>query len=135
MFGFGVLIDCHSMPGNIRVSGSGHPARISSSATATAPVGSPTVALALQALEDLGFAAVRNKPYAGGFITEHYGRPARGCMPCRSRSTGLYIDETTLEKRRRISDALAQAIASSRASWSNGRIRRRLCHDRALAAE
>ncbi len=42
---------------------------------------------ALHILEDLGFNAVRNKPYAGGFITEHYGRPVRDCMRCRSRST------------------------------------------------
>jgi N-formylglutamate amidohydrolase len=56
--------------------------------------------LALKLLEDLGFAAVRNKPYAGGFITEHYGRPARGLHALQIEiNRSLYIDETTLEKR------------------------------------
>ena len=43
---------------------------------------------------------VRNKPYAGGFITEHYGEPAaRAATPSRSRSTAaLYMDERALEK-------------------------------------
>ena len=28
-------------------------------------------------LRGMGYAVSRNKPYAGGFITEHYGQPAR----------------------------------------------------------
>ena len=30
------------------------------------------------ALRARGYAVARNKPYAGGFITEHYGEPALG---------------------------------------------------------
>ena len=38
-------------------------------------------------LRGRGYAVARNKPYAGGFITEHYGEPAPASMRCRSRST------------------------------------------------
>ncbi len=99
-FGFGVLIDCHSMPGNIRVGGNGvRPDFIIGDRYGT----SASVELshaALQMLEDLGFNAVRNKPYAGGFITEHYGRPVRGLHALQIEvNRALYIDEATLQKR------------------------------------
>ena len=32
----------------------------------------------LATLRSLGYAVSRNKPYAGGFITEHYGNPGTG---------------------------------------------------------
>jgi len=48
----------------------------------------------------MGFSAVRNKPYAGGFITEHYGRPVRGLHALQIEiNRALYVDEMTLEKR------------------------------------
>jgi N-formylglutamate deformylase len=99
-FGKAVLIDCHSMPGNIRLSGSGiRPDFIIGDRYGTS-ASSELSRLALKLLEDLGFAAVRNKPYAGGFITEHYGRPARGLHALQIEvNRGLYIDETTLRKK------------------------------------
>jgi N-formylglutamate deformylase len=111
MFGFGVLIDCHSMPGNIRVAGSGlKPDFIVGDRYGTSASAELSQA-ALQFLEDLGFTAVRNKPYAGGFITEHYGRPARGLHALQIEvNRSLYIDEVTLEKRSDFS-ALAGSIA------------------------
>lgn len=111
MFGFGVLIDCHSMPGNIRVAGSGlKPDFIVGDRYGTSASTELSQA-ALQFLEDLGFTAVRNKPYAGGFITEHYGRPARGLHALQIEvNRSIYIDETTLEKRSDF-DALAGSLA------------------------
>ena len=45
----------------------------------------------------------RNKPYAGGFITEHYGNPAHGCHAIQIEiNRGLYMDERRLEKSPRI---------------------------------
>ncbi len=110
-FGFGVLIDCHSMPGNIRIGGNGiRPDFIIGDRYGT----SASVELshaALQMLEDLGFTAVRNKPYAGGFITEHYGRPVRGLHALQIEvNRALYIDEATLRKRPDF-HALAGSIA------------------------
>ena len=74
--------------------------RISSSATATAPAPQPSCrARRCSILEELGFTAVRNKPYAGGFITEHYGRPARGLHALQIEvNRSLYVDEATLGK-------------------------------------
>jgi N-formylglutamate deformylase len=99
-FGFGVLIDCHSMPGNIRIAGSGmHPDFIIGDRYGTSASAELSRA-AIRILEELGFTAVRNKPYAGGFITEHYGRPARGLHALQIEiNRSLYVDEATLEKR------------------------------------
>jgi N-formylglutamate amidohydrolase len=110
-FGFGVLIDCHSMPGNIRVAGSSiRPDFIIGDRYGTSASAELSHA-AQEFLEGLGFAAVRNKPYAGGFITEHYGRPARGLHALQIEvNRSLYVDETTLAKRGDFG-ALAGSIA------------------------
>lgn len=99
-FGFGVLIDCHSMPGNIRIAGSGiRPDFIIGDRYGTSASAELTEA-ALEFLGSLGFTAVRNKPYAGGFITEHYGRPARGLHALQIEvNRAIYVNETTLAKR------------------------------------
>jgi N-formylglutamate amidohydrolase len=45
-----------------------------------------------------GFDVELNRPYAGGFITEHYGRPARNVHAVQIEvNRGLYINEQTLE--------------------------------------
>ncbi|MCV9966488.1 N-formylglutamate amidohydrolase [Pararhizobium sp. BT-229] len=109
-FGLAVLIDCHSMPGNIRLAGTGQrPDFIIGDrygTSASADLSRTAVSL----LEDLGFSVARNKPYAGGFITEHYGRPARGLHALQIEiNRGLYVDEVTLRKKPDFS-MLAQAI-------------------------
>ena len=111
-FGTAILIDCHSMPGNIRVSGSGtRPDFIIGDRYGTSASADLSKA-ALRLLEDMGFYAVRNKPYAGGFITEHYGRPGRGLHALQIEvNRGLYIDETTLNKKPSFG-ALTMAIES-----------------------
>jgi N-formylglutamate deformylase len=99
-FGRAILLDCHSMPGNIRLPGSGiRPDFIIGDRYGTS-ASSDLSRLALRLLEDMGFAAVRNKPYAGGFITEHYGRPARNLHALQIEiNRSLYIDEATLKKK------------------------------------
>ena len=57
--------------------------RNSSSATAMAPVASGSSPSASRHVRGLGYTVSRNKPYAGGFITEHYGNPSAG-TPCRA---------------------------------------------------
>jgi N-formylglutamate amidohydrolase len=100
-FGLCVLIDCHSMPGNIRLSGSEvRPDFIIGDRYGTSASAELSRA-ALHILEGMGFTAVRNKPYAGGFITEHYGRPVRGLHALQIEiNRALYVDEVTLEKKR-----------------------------------
>lgn len=111
-FGFCVLVDCHSMPGNIRLAGSGdRPDVIIGDRYGTSASGALSRA-ATDILDDLGFNVVRNKPYAGGFITEHYGRPSRGLHAIQLEvSRALYVEETTLEKARAF-PAIVQAMTS-----------------------
>ena len=98
-FGFSILIDCHSMPGNIRVSGSDvRPDIIIGDRYGTSASAELSRA-AISFLAERGFSALRNKPYAGGFITEHYGRPARGLHALQIEiNRALYMNEVTLEK-------------------------------------
>ncbi|MNX79098.1 N-formylglutamate amidohydrolase [compost metagenome] len=95
-----VLIDCHSMPGNIRVAGSNlRPDVIIGDRYGTSASQEVSRA-ALHFLEELGFVAVCNKPYAGGFITEHYGRPIRSLHALQIEvNRALYVDEKTLLKK------------------------------------
>ena len=59
---------------------------------------------------DLGYSVTRNKPYAGGFITEHYGRPLKGLHAVQIEiNRGLYVNEKTFEPTVGF-DALAQDI-------------------------
>ena len=49
----------------------------------------------------MGYVVAYNKPYAGGFITEHYGRPARGFHAVQIEvNRGLYLDEAALVRKR-----------------------------------
>ncbi|SIQ39955.1 N-formylglutamate amidohydrolase [Rhizobium sp. RU20A] len=99
-FGMAILIDCHSMPANIRVAGSSQrPDFIVGDRYGTSAAAELS-RVAVGLLEDLGYTVSRNKPYAGGFITEHYGRPVRGLHALQIEiNRGLYIDEATLQKK------------------------------------
>ena len=51
-------------------------------------------------LRGQGYSASRNKPYAGGFITEHYGNPAAGLHAIQLElNRALYMDERRFERR------------------------------------
>ena len=58
---------------------------------------SPAIsALAEQTFEALGYRCARNAPYAGGYTTEHYGRPARRAHALQIEiNRALYLDETS----------------------------------------
>ncbi len=48
-----------------------------------------------------GLKVLRNKPYAGGFITQNHGAPHRGQHALQIEiNRSLYMDEATLEKTR-----------------------------------
>ena len=48
-------------------------------------------------LQLLGYRVAQNAPYAGGYTTEHYGRPHQGVHALQVEiSRGLYMDEKTL---------------------------------------
>lgn len=98
-FGIAILIDCHSMP--------------------SAPVGQPAASRPDFVLGDrfgascdvkltrfvkdtiaaTGHEVHTNRPYAGGFITEHYGRPGRGFHALQLEiNRALYLNEATFER-------------------------------------
>jgi len=98
-FGAAVLVDCHSMP-----STAGHkderprPEFVLGDRYGTSCVGvvSETVE---QTLRSHGYSVSRNKPYAGGFITEHYGNPAAGLHAIQLEiNRALYMDERRYER-------------------------------------
>ncbi|MEP9389799.1 N-formylglutamate amidohydrolase [Mesorhizobium sp. KR9-304] len=110
-FGYAVLIDCHSMPASIRIGDTGlRPDFIIGDrfgASATRALTETAISL----LISMGYTVAHNKPYAGGFITEHYGRPARGLHALQIEiNRGLYMNERTLRKSSGF-DALADDLA------------------------
>ncbi len=47
-----------------------------------------------------GYQVRRNDPYAGGFVTRHYGRPGRRVQAIQLEfARALYMDEETLDRR------------------------------------
>ena len=83
-FGVAVLLDCHSMPSSV-ADGAAPDFVIGDRYEASAA--SWIVDTVENALRHSGYSVRRNKPYAGGFITEHYEPRRRLCMSCRSRLT------------------------------------------------
>jgi len=98
-FGFSVLIDCHSMPSSPIAEQAGvRPDFVLGDRFGTSC--SPELTrLAAGQLKAQGYAVALNKPYAGGYITEHYGRPHKGQHALQIEiNRALYMDETTFEK-------------------------------------
>ena len=93
-FGAAVLIDCHSMPST--ASGKDErprPEFVLGDRYGTSCLG-PVAETIERTLRSLGYTVSRNKPYAGGFITEHYGNPAVGLHAIQLEiNRALYMDE------------------------------------------
>ena len=114
-----LLVDCHSMP--------------SSATQHVLPPGEDCVDIVLgdrfgascdesitELAEELftsaGLRVIRNKPYAGGFITQNHGAPLRGRHALQIEiNRALYMNEATLEKTRNfwhLQDLLGRVIAT-----------------------
>jgi N-formylglutamate amidohydrolase len=98
-FGYAVLIDCHSMPSaHMAHSGVQRPDFVIGDRFGTS-CDLRLTKLIRAILSDLGYESQMNRPYAGGYITEHYGRPLRGVHAIQLEiNRGLYINERSLEK-------------------------------------
>jgi len=98
-FGFGILIDCHSMPASVRVGEAGMRPDFIIGDRFGASASAALTEHAIGALMSMGYHVAHNKPYAGGFITEHYGRPARGLHALQIEvNRGLYMNERNFQK-------------------------------------
>ncbi|HEX2017799.1 MAG TPA: N-formylglutamate amidohydrolase [Aurantimonas sp.] len=95
-FGLAILVDCHSMPSSVRaLPGGRRPDMVIGDRFGTSAAGR-LVAIASSRLAALGYDVARNKPYAGGFITERYGRPSMGFHAIQIEiNRALYADERT----------------------------------------
>lgn len=121
-FGTCILVDAHSMPSaGLDRDGLAKSDIILGDRFGTSAAGYVTD-IAEQAFARLGFSVTRNRPYAGGFITEHYGAPAAGVHALQIEvNRALYMSETTLEPHSgfgAIEKAIAGAMAECFARWS-----------------
>ena len=98
-FGLAVLIDCHSMPSTrMADQGGGRPDFVLGDRYGASCNGELT-RLATAQLKSMGYVVALNKPYAGGYITEHYGRPQQGRHALQVEiNRALYMDETNFAK-------------------------------------
>ncbi|WP_270374389.1 N-formylglutamate amidohydrolase [Marinicauda sp. Alg238-R41] len=93
-FGEAVVIDCHSMP-----SGSARGADIVLGDRFGVSCAPGLVEHAEQAFRRVGLGVVRNRPYAGGYTTEYYGRPDAGVHVLQVEiNRALYLDESRVER-------------------------------------
>jgi N-formylglutamate amidohydrolase len=98
-FGVAVLLDCHSMPSNAAdVSGLDIVLGDRYGASAAPPV----VDVLESSLKRAGYRVRRNKPFAGGYITEHFGAPADGVHAVQIEiARALYLDERRIVRTER----------------------------------
>jgi N-formylglutamate amidohydrolase len=96
--GFAILIDWHSMPAAAARTGARDRACdfVLGDRFGAACAGVLTLR-AERELEAMGYRVARNSPYAGGYTTEHYGRPSRRTHALQIEiNRGLYLDEAKL---------------------------------------
>ncbi|MCI0598790.1 MAG: N-formylglutamate amidohydrolase [Beijerinckiaceae bacterium] len=142
IFGIAVLIDCHSMPSGLLRAG--QPSLFGLNDPPRRPdfvvgdrfgtsCGADFVDAMERELRGRGYIVQRNKPYAGGYITEHYGNPAkeRHAMQIEV-SRALYMDECGVSKSERFADVAAD-LAKAASVLADAAARRRYKH--AAAAE
>ncbi len=122
-WGLVVLVDCHSMPStSIREPGAAVDMVIGDR------FGTSCSALVSDALERelcaAGYRVLRNRPYAGGFITEHYGNPTGGVHAVQIEiNRALYMDEGAYQRTEnfnRLRDNLRAAMVRVRETVGNG---------------
>jgi N-formylglutamate amidohydrolase len=111
-FGYCVVVDCHSMPsigGPLDPdAGRGRADFIIGDCFATSCA--PYITDAIErAISSCGCAVARNKPFAGGFTTRHYGQPRDGVHTVQIEiNRALYMDELDIRKNANFDQVAAQ---------------------------
>jgi N-formylglutamate amidohydrolase len=94
--GVAVLIDWHSMPAAASAR-AGESCDVVLGDRFGAACNAAVTGLVERELSAMGYRVARNAPYAGGYTTEHYGRPGRKVHALQIElSRALYFDETAL---------------------------------------
>jgi N-formylglutamate amidohydrolase len=96
--GFAILVDWHSMPAAAaRGGGRERPCDIVLGDRFGAACAGELPTRVERELESMGYRVARNTPYAGGYTTEHYGRPSRRTHALQIEiNRALYLDEGAL---------------------------------------
>ncbi len=96
-FGTVFLLDCHSMPSQQGERG-GWPDFVLGDRFGASCA--PEITRLVQSfLKNLGYRVQLNKPYAGGYITEYYGKPGHGMHVLQIEvDRSLYMNEETFER-------------------------------------
>jgi len=106
-FGACILVDCHSMPSTGGPSTGGLGDRDDGAKRVDFVLGdchgtscAPAVVETVQAsLRELGYHVARNRPYSGGFVTRHYGKPEAGVHGLQIEvNRFLYMDESLIRR-------------------------------------
>jgi len=132
-FGTGLLFDCHSMPTEAlravpRVRGRFPEIVLGDRFGASAD--RAILAQTQEAFTRAGFIVARNAPFAGGYITQRYGRPQRGLHAVQIEiDRGLYLDQRRIEPLESFGEIVARLREVIAVLVSVGRI------DLPLAAE
>lgn len=96
-FGYAILIDCHSMPSALMAQAAGRRPDFVLGDRFGASCDPRVTRFVREAIGALGYEVQLNRPYAGGYITEHYGRPGHGIHAIQVEiNRGLYLDEAAL---------------------------------------
>jgi N-formylglutamate amidohydrolase len=98
-FGTAVLVDCHSMPSASMGQPTGGRPHFVLGDRFGASCDARLTRFIRDILQGAGYDVQVNRPYAGGFITEHYGNPGHGVQSLQLEiNRALYLDEATLAK-------------------------------------
>jgi N-formylglutamate amidohydrolase len=102
-FGAAILFDCHSMPHDALNAApliAGRRPDVVLGDRFGVACDRAVVDGAAAAFADAGFAVARNAPFAGGYITQAYGRPQQGVHALQIEiDRSLYMDESRIERR------------------------------------
>jgi N-formylglutamate amidohydrolase len=121
-FGTCILVDAHSMPSSgLDRDGLAKSDVILGDRFGTSAA-SYVIDIAEEAFRRRGLSVTRNRPYAGGFITEHYGAPSSGVHALQIEiNRALYMNESTLEPHAgftELEQAVGTVMAECFAQWS-----------------
>lgn len=111
-FGAAVLFDCHSMPHDALNAAPlirGRRPDVVLGDRFGVACDRAVIDAAAEAFAGQGFCVARNAPFAGGYITQTYGRPQAGIHALQIEiDRGLYMDEPRVERRADFSEVVAR---------------------------
>ncbi len=111
-FGYALLVDCHSMPSAAMTKGVASRPDFVIGDRFGVSCDHRISHFLRDELYAMGYDVHMNRPYAGGYITEHYGRPVRGWHAVQIEiNRGLYLNEFSLERSEGFTRVLADLTA------------------------